>query len=335
VTSEVRWDVSQVREPERQRTLVAVGTGLGSYDATGVLAPGGGYEFVSAIGPDATRTRATWQVRLDAYPARAASKAGRHRPAWRSLGASTLLRLDSQSRLPLGRFERAFRFSDYLDDASTLHGDWSGRQTLEFVPVGGGFDARAEGGVHREVIGDLQNLHVTNESRDVTLRTRHALPARFRLSERVTVDRSRYESARSDAPDRTRSTLHGRGAELELSRAATSEVNLSLIGRYRRDHDLERGGLQTTWSAGPAMRCAAGGRVRIDARALWGRTARFGAYAPPGSIVAPILGDRLDYDLLSEWTLRDRLQLSLAWNGAAVPGRASSYTARLELRSSF
>jgi len=335
VTSEVRWDVSQVREPERERTLVAAGPGLGSYDATGVLSPGGGYEFVSTIGPDATRTRATWQLRLDAYPARGAVRPGTRRPLWRSLGASTLLRLDSQSRLPLGRLERAFRFGDYLDAAATVHGDWSGRQTLEFVPVGGAFDARAEGGVHREIVGDLQNLRVARESRDATLRTRHALPARFRLTERFTIDRSRYESSRSDAPDRRRSTLHGRGAELELSRAAGPQVNLSLIGRYRGDRNLERGGSQSTWSAGPAVRCAAAGRLRIDARALWGRTGQYGSYAPPGSVVAPVLGDRLDYDVLSEWTLRDRLQLSLAWNGAAVPERASTYNARLELRSSF
>jgi hypothetical protein len=101
------------------------------------------------------------------------------------------------------------------------------------------------------------------------------------------------------------------------------------------DKDAVRGGSQSTWSAGPVVRCAAGGRLRIDARALWGSTERSGVYAPPGLVVAPVLGRRLDYDLLGELALRDRLQLTLAWNGAAIPGRAGSYAARLELRSSF
>jgi hypothetical protein len=298
------------------------------------LSPGGGYEFVSAVGPDATKTRATWQARLDAYPARGRAP-GKRSPLWRSFGASTLLRLDSQSRLPLGRFDRALRFGDYLDAASTIRGDWSGRQTMEFVPGGGAFDARAEAGVHREVLGDLQNLRVAKESRDGSLRTRHPMPLGFRLSERVTIDRSRYESSRTDAADRTMSRLRGRGAEMELSRAAGPQVNLSLIGRYRHDRDVLASGTQATWSAGPAFRCAAAGRLRVDAKALWGRTDQRGSYAPPGMAIAPVLGQRLDYDLLSEWSIRDRLQLSLSWNGASVPGRAATYTGRLELRSSF
>ena len=101
-----------------------------------------------------------------------------------------------------------------------------------------------------------------------------------------------------------------------------------------RDRPL-RGGAQATWSAGPAVRCAAGGRLRVDARALWGKTERTGIYAPPGAILAPVLGERVDYDLLSEWTMRDRLQLSLGLNGAAIPGATGAYNARLELRSSF
>lgn len=335
LTSEVRWDVSQVREPERRRALVAIGAGLGSYDATGTLAPGGGYEFISVLGPEATRTRASWQFRLDAYPTRAAGTNAARRAWWRALGASTLLRLDSQSRLPLGRLERAFRFGDYLDGDATIRGEWSGRQTLEFVPAGAAFDLRVEAGARRELLGDLENLRVGRESRDVTLRARHPLPARLRLSERVTIDRSRHESTRSDTPDRARSILRGRGAEVELSRAVGPQWNLSLLGRYRLDRDALRGGSQATWSAGPALRCAAGGRLRVDARALWGRTERNGIYAPPGAILAPVLGERLDYDLLSEWTMRDRLQLSLGLNGAAIPGATGSYNARLELRSSF
>ena len=335
LTGEVRWDVSQVREPERLRALVPVGAGLGSYDATGTLASGGGFEFVSTLGADATRTRAAWQVRLDAYPARGARSPAARRALWRAFGASTLLHLESDSRLPLGRLERAFRFGDYLNQSTTIRGLSTGRQTLEFVPRGGAFDARGEAGINREVVGDLQNLHVTRETRDVTLRTRHALPLRFRLSERFTSDRSRVESARSDAPDRAVTLMQGRGAELELSRAAGPQVNLSLIGRYRGDRDLLREGTQETWSAGPALSAAASGRLRIDARAFWGRTERSGVYAPPGSILAPVLGQRVDYDLLSEWTLRDRLQLSFAWVGAAIPGRAGTYNTRLELRSSF
>ena len=335
LTSEVRWDVSQVREPERRRSLVAIGSGLGSYDATGTLAPGGGYEFVGVLGPEATRTRASWQFRLDAYPARAAGSSAARRVWWRALGASTLLRLDSQSRLPLGRLERAFRFGDYLDGDATIRGEWSGRQTLEFVPAGALFDLRAEAGARRELLGDLDNLRVGRESRDLTLRARHPLLARLRLSERVTIDRSRYESTRSDTPDRALSVLRGRGVEVDLSRAAGPQWNFSLIGRYRRDFDSLRGGAQATWSAGPAVRCAAGGRLRVDARALWGKTERTGIYAPPGAILAPVLGERVDYDLLSEWTMRDRLQLSLGLNGAAIPGATGAYNARLELRSSF
>lgn len=335
LTSEVRWDVSQVREPERQRSLVALGPGLGSYDATGTLSPGGGYEFVSVTGPEATRTKASWQWRLDAYPARAARTPAARRAWWRALGASTLLRLDSQSRLPLGRLERAFRFSDYLDGDATIRGEWSGRQTLEFVPAGARYELRAEAGARRELLGDLENLRVGRDSRDATLRARHPLPARLRLSERITIDQSRYASTRSDSPDRARSRLTGRGAEVELSRAAGPQWNLSLIGRHRLDRDALRGGTQTTWSAGPAIRCASGGRLRVDARALWGKTERNGSYAPSGAFLAPVLGGRLDYDLLSEWTMRDRLQLTLGVNGAAVPSGTGSYTARLELRSSF
>ncbi|HEU4724481.1 MAG TPA: hypothetical protein VFU59_04190, partial [Candidatus Eisenbacteria bacterium] len=335
LTSEVRWDVSQVREPERRRSLVAVGAGLGSYDATGTLSPGGGYEFVSVTGPDATRTKASWQWRVDAYPARGARTPAARRAWWRALGASTLLRLDSQSRLPLGRLERAFRFGDYLDGDATIRGEWSGRQTVEYVPAGARFELRAEAGARRELVGDLENLRVGRESRDATFRARHPLPGRLRLAERVTIDRSRYESTRSDSPDRARSRLTGRGAELELSRAAGPQWNLSLIGRHRLDRDAIQGGSQTTWSAGPAVRCAAGGKLRIDARALWGRTEREGVYAPPGAVLAPVLGERLDYDLLSDWTMRDRLQLTFGLNGAAIPGGVGNYTARLELRSSF
>jgi hypothetical protein len=161
------------------------------------------------------------------------------------------------------------------------------------------------------------------------------MPLRFRLAERVTLDRSRYEAARSDTPDRSRGRILGRGAEAELTHAAGPTWNLGLLGRHRRDRDELRGGSQTTWAAGPTVRGAAGGRLRVDARALWGSTDRAGVYAPPGLLVAPILGERLDYDLLGEMTLRDRLQLSLLWNGAVIPGRAGAYTARLELRSSF
>jgi len=334
VTSELRWDISQFREPERLRSLVAVGAGLGSYDASGTLSPGGGFEFVSTTGAEATRTRATWLWRLDAFPGRA-SPASKRRALWRAFGGSTLLRLESDSRLPLGRFDRALRFGDYLDPATTLRGEWSGRQTLEFVPAGARVDVRLEGGVRREVLGDLGNLSVIRDARDVTLRTRHPMPLRFRLAERVTLDRSRYESARSDAPDRARGRLEGRGAEAELTHAAGPLWNLGLLGRLRRDRDAVRGGTQSTWSAGPVVRGAAGGRLRLDARALWGSTERSGNYAPPGLVVAPVLGRRLDYDFLGELSLRDRLQLSLVWNGAVIPGRAGAYTARLELRSSF
>jgi hypothetical protein len=339
LTSEIRWDVSQVREPERQRSLVAVGAGSGSYDATGTLAPGGGYEFVSTLGPEATRTRASWQLRVDAYPGRAAGasrgKVAGARRAWRSLGASTLIRVDSDSRLPLGRLERAFRFSDYLDAEATRRGEWSGRQTVEFVPAGATHDLRVEAGARREMVGDLSNLRVSRATRDLTFRARHAAFARVRLAERVTVDRSRYESTRSDSPDRTRSRLRGGGAEVELSRAAGPQWNLALVGRYRLDRDASRGGEQTTWSAGPSVRCAAASRLRVDARAFWGRTDQRGTYAPAGSVIAPVLGERLDYDLLSEWSVRERMQLSLGWKGAAIPGRAANYEARLELRSSF
>jgi hypothetical protein len=103
----------------------------------------------------------------------------------------------------------------------------------------------------------------------------------------------------------------------------------------REDVDVTRGGSYALWSAGPTARYAAGPRIRLDARALWGVTEQRGVYAPPGLYVAAPVGARLYYDLTGEYRVRERIALSFGWNGFKARGRPAYYTGRVELKGSF
>jgi len=110
---------------------------------------------------------------------------------------------------------------------------------------------------------------------------------------------------------------------------------VSLIGRGRQDRDVFRGGSQQVLAAGPSARCASGGKLRVDGRALWAHTAQHGAYQPGHYFIPPFLGNHLDYDVLGDYRLRDQVSLSLSWNGQLAAGRTAVYTGRFELRSYF
>ena len=69
-TSELRYDATQLREPQIVRRVVAVDSGSGSYDAFGNPRFRGDYQVVTENGVPVTRTRANVQLRLDAYPGR-------------------------------------------------------------------------------------------------------------------------------------------------------------------------------------------------------------------------------------------------------------------------
>jgi hypothetical protein len=86
---------------------------------------------------------------------------------------------------------------------------------------------------------------------------------------------------------------------------------------------------------GPTARYAAGARLRLDGRTLWGWSAQQGGYSPPGLYLAAPLGSRLDYDFLGECRVRDNMSLSLSWTGFKAPKRAAYYTGRFELRGTF
>lgn len=334
LTGELRYDVTQLREPVLTRSLVSVGTGAGSYDAYGNPALGGGYEMVTSTGDPETRSKAAVQFRFDAFPGRSPLRPGKARSAWRAVSASGIVRLETLSSLPLGRVERAFRFGDYLDAESTQRGTLSARQSLDFAPAGSRFDARAEAGVRREVVGEVAGLSSRNAGNDGRLRIRGALPLRLRGVATADLSRASNASTRTDGPGSYRSRSRGRGYELELSRPAGPGWTLSLLGRHRRDVDLTSGGYQDNWSVGPVARCA-GSRFRLDARALTGRTEETGRYAPAGRYVAPALGRRLDYDLLSEYRIGERVSISATLSGAKVESRRNTYTGRFELRSYF
>lgn len=334
LTGEVRYDVTQLREPVLTRSLVAVGAGSGSYDAYGNPSLGGGYELVSATGEPATRSRAAVQFRLDAFPGRAALRPGRSRGGWRALSASGIVRLETLSSLPLGRVERAFRFGDYLATESTQRGALSARQSLDFAPSGSRFDARAEAGVRRDVVGEVAGLSSRSSGRDGRLRLRGALPLRLRAMATADLTRALSASTRNDGMGEYRSLIRGRGYEVELSRPAGAGWTISLLGRHRRDADLTSGGYQDNWSVGPVAR-SAGSRFRLDARALQGRTEETGRFAPAGRYIASALGRRLDYDLLGEYRVGERVSISASLSGAKVESRRNTYTGRFELRSYF
>jgi len=334
LTGEIRYDVTQLREPVLTRSLVPVGAGAGSYDAYGNPALGGGYEMVSATGDPATRSRATVQFRLDAIPARASLRSGQTRGALRAFSGSSIVRLETNSSLPLGRIERAFRFGDYLDSKTTQRGSVSARQSLDFAPMGSRIDARAEVGLRRDVVGEVAGLASRSTGDDARLRLRAALPLRLRGVATADMSWSTHASTRAGAPGEFRSRGRGRGYELELSRSAGPGWTISLLGRHRRDVDLTSGGYQDNWAIGPVARCA-GSRFRLDARALTGRTEDVGTYAPAGRYLAAPLGRRLDYDVLGEYRVGERVSLSASLSGAKVESRRNTYTGRFELRSYF
>jgi hypothetical protein len=307
LTSELRYDVTQLREAAQVRELRSVAEGTGSYDAFGNPRLGGGYELVTSAGDPSTRSRAVVQVRLDMYPARARLAAGKRPGLLRAFGGSTFFRLETLSRLPLGSFEHALDPNDYLSPENTLRGNLVARQTLEIVPAGARVDARAEIGFRRDRSSEIEAL----------------------ASSRDAVD------SRADSIGGYESIVRGRGLEAEISREIRGLGQLSILSRAREDFDVTRGGSYSLWSAGPTARYAAGSRIRLDARALWGVTEQHGVYAPPGLYVAAPVGTRLDYDLTGEFRMRERVALSLGWTGFKTRGRPAYYTGRVELKGSF
>jgi len=333
-TSELRYDATQLREPQVIRRVVLVDSGTGSYDAFGNPLFRGHYQVVTETGLPEPRTHANVQFRLDAYPGRAAGAASA--PSFfRAWGASTFLRLETLSSLPLGDPRHAFDPRDYLDPSATIRGNVNARQTVEYAPVGGRFDLRAEGGVRRDRTGEFENLRVLRDAADATLRVRNPLWGRLRLTTSATTDGSTETALRSDTGDRFGSRIRGRGLDLELSRALGPTWSLSLIGRGRQDRDVTRGGLQETVAAGPSARCASSGKLRVDGRALWARTSQSGLYQPGLYFVPPLLGNHLDYDFLGDYRLRDQVSIGFSWNGQVATGRGSVYNGRLELKSYF
>ena len=151
----------------------------------------------------------------------------------------------------------------------------------------------------------------------------------------VTYDRARQSIARDDSTDAYASQMRGRGAEGEIARELRGFGQVSILARQRRDIDLTHGGYFDLWSAGPTARYAAGAKLRIDARALYGWSSQHGAYAPPGLYTTAPVGGRLDYDLLGEYRIHDRVSLSLNWTGFQAPNRPAYYTGRFELKGSF
>lgn len=331
VSSELRYDVTQLREPAITRSLVEVGAGAGSYDAYGNARLGGGYELVTATGAAATRSRATVQLRVDAYPGRSARAAT---SVLRPFGASTFFRLETLSSLPLGRLETIAHPSDYLASGTTLRGNLSARQSLEYVPQGSRFEARLELGASRDVSGELTGLESRGRGVDGRLRVKRVLPLGLRATATADLARNEQAVAREDGAGVYGSIVRGRGYELELARAIGTAWTASWISRHRRDVDMTRGGYQDAWSLGPSARCA-GARLRLDGSATYGRLDQYGPYAPAGRYLVAPLGPRVDVDLLGEYRAGDRISLSLGWNGSRVEGRPVTYTGRFELRSTF
>ncbi len=334
VSSEIRYDVTQLREPALTRRIVFVGGGSGSYDANGNPQLGGGYEAVSERGAPATRSRATLQFRLDAFPGRAAPR-GAQAAFWRGLGGSTFLRVETLSRLPLGQPRYALSPVAYLDPVATLRGNVNARQTLDFAPAGARYDLHVEAGTRRDRIGEYAGLRLVSDGTDARVRVRGPLPRRLRFAGTATVDRSVRATERLDGDPGDRSETRGRGLELEVTRALSSAWAVSLLSRARRDLDRAHGATHGSWAVGPTARCAAGGRLRLDARALYARTAQRGMYAPSGLYLLPVLGPRVEYNFQGEYRLRDQVSLTLSFQGERRFRGADVYSGTFELRSWF
>jgi hypothetical protein len=337
VTSELRYDGTQLREAAPVRELRVVGAGGGSYDSFGNPKLGGGYELVTTTGDPATRSRATIQLRLDTYPARATSSAtgAKKRPVWRGFGGSSFLRLETLSTLPLGTWDHAFDPGDYLAAGSTVRGNLTARQTLEFVPAQSHYDVRAEIGLRRDVNGEIDSLESRRDLSDARITLRHPLPGKLRATASAAYDWTSASIHRTGAERDHESLLRGRGFELEVARELRSVWTVSILSRQRRDIDITNGGVFDLWSVGPTARYGTGARLRVDGRALWGWSEQQGSYAPPGLYVAAPVGNRLDYDFLGEYRVRERISLSLSWTGTKAPNRPGFYTGRFELRGSF
>jgi hypothetical protein len=334
LSSELRYDVTQLREAALTRRIVFVGDGSGSYDANGNPRLGGGYESVSELGAPQNQSRATLQLRLDAYPGRAAPRGGRA-ALWRGLGGSSFLRVETLSRLPLGQIRYALSPAAYLDPGATLRGNVNARQTLEFAPAGARYDLRLEAGAHRDQIGEYDQLRLASDGADARFRVRGPLPRRLRFSGTATINRSVRATTRLDGGPGDRSETRGRGLEVEFTRTLGPAWAVSLLSRALRDVDLSHGAHQDTWAAGPTARCAAGGRLRLDARALYARTAQRGLYAPAGLYLPPPLGPRVEYDFQGEYRLRDQVSLTLSFQGQRRFGGSDEYNGTFELRSWF
>ena len=334
-TSELRYDATQLREPQVIRRVVPVDPGTGAYDAFGNPRFQGNYQVVTETGIPVPRTRANVQLRLDAYPGRAATAAAAGPSFWRSWGTSTFLRVETLSSLALGDPRHAFDPRDYLDAGATIRGNVNARQSIEFAPRGSRYDLRAEAGVRRDRTGEFENLRVVRDGFDATFRVRNPLCAGVRLATSATIDGSSQTALRSDAADRFDSRSRGRGCDLELSRPLGPAWSVSMNVRGRQDRDVTRGGLQETFAAGPSARCASGGNLRLDGRALWARTRQEGLYQPGVFFIPPLLGNHVDYDLLGDYRLRDQVSLGVSWNGQIASSRNAVYNGRLELRSYF
>ncbi len=164
---------------------------------------------------------------------------------------------------------------------------------------------------------------------------RGPLPRRLRFSGTATVDRSVRATTRLDGGPGDRSETRGRGLELEVTRTLGPTWAVSLLSRGRRDVDRTHGSSQGSWAAGPTARCAAGGRLRLDARALYARTSQNGLYAPSGLYLPPALGPSIQYDLQGEYRVRDQVSLTLSLQGERRFHGAAIYNGTFELKSWF
>lgn len=335
VTSELRYDVTQLRESILVRELMTVTPGTGSYDAFGNPRLGGGYELVTSTGALSTRSRAVVQVRLDTYPGRAVMAPHAKPTLWRGFGGSTFLRVETLSNLALGRFANAVDPASYLSPENTVRGNLVARQTVEYVPRTARYDVRAEVAVSKDQNSEIESLRTRRDGLDGRVTVRHPLPGRLRVAASAAYNRSLQSIERVPTGEELSSLLRGRGFEVEISRELRREWTVSLLSRQRRDIDMTHGGFFELWSVGPTARFAAGPRLRVDARLLRGWSEQQGMYAPPGLYAPATLGSRLDYDLLGECRLRDRVSLSLSWSGFKSPGREGFYTGRFELKGSF
>ncbi|MBI4364288.1 MAG: hypothetical protein HY568_02565 [Candidatus Latescibacteria bacterium] len=335
LSSELRYDATQLREPQTLRRIVAVEPGTGFYDAYGTPRYRGDYQVITTAGPAAGRSRALVQFRVDAYPGRSASAPGRAGSFWRRWGSSTSLRVETLSALSLGSPRHAFDPRDYLDERATVRGNVVARQSLEYSAPGARYDVRAEIGARRDRTGEFENLRVRRDALDLRLRVRNPLWGRFRLTTDAFLDGSVQTARRTDTSGRSEARMRGRGLNLELSRSLSRAWALSMLARGRRDADVSNRGWQETLAAGPSARCAPGERLRLDGRALYARTGRGGSFQPAGLVTPAVSGRHVDYDLLGEYRLRDRVSLSLTWSGQLANGRGGAYTGRFELRSYF